>query len=235
MKIVSFSLYGTIPKYLLGAVENAKNLSQTEWAAVFYCSPDVPLEIKNELISNGGIVIQQENSWHRNGMFWRYYAVKDFDFDQIIFRDVDSRISAREWRMIQQWTDSKKDFHIIRDHPSHMTPILGGLWGATRAIKCLDIQWQSMNFFGESWGQDQIFLRRLVYPFIKDNLLIHDMFFKYELCSERVSLPRTDFEYVGESLDEAGHFESELRDILRKYQNNYFLRFKLQLSSFCRK
>ncbi len=235
MKIVSFSLYGTIPKYLVGALENAKSLSQTEWTSLFYCGLDVPSEIKDELVAVGGIVIQQEKSWHRNGMFWRYYAVKDFEFDQIIFRDVDSRISAREWLMIDQWIDSKKDFHIIRDHPSHMTPILGGLWGATGAIKSLDIQWQSINHFGESWGQDQIFLRKQVYPLIKRNLLIHDAFFKYELLSERASLPRNRFEYVGESLDEEGRFESALRDIVREYQNNYFLRFKLKLFSFFKK
>lgn len=31
---------------------------------------------------------------------------------------------------MEQWLASNKTFHIMRDHPNHDTPILGGMWGA---------------------------------------------------------------------------------------------------------
>ena len=44
-------------------------------------------------------------------------------------RDLDSRLNDREQAAVQEWLNSKKEFHIMRDHPMHGWPILGGLWG----------------------------------------------------------------------------------------------------------
>ena len=35
----------------------------------------------------------------------------------------------REIAAVQEWWQSEKSFHIMRDHPQHQTAILGGMWG----------------------------------------------------------------------------------------------------------
>ena len=61
-------------------------------------------------------------------MFWRFYPIES-DIDIMLSRDVDSRITEREMNLVNQWIESDKTFHIIRDHMGHKIEILGGTWG----------------------------------------------------------------------------------------------------------
>ena len=47
----------------------------------------------------------------------------------LMSRDLDSRISSREFGAVEEWLRSDKDFHFMRDHPQHDVPILGSGWG----------------------------------------------------------------------------------------------------------
>jgi hypothetical protein len=42
-------------------------------------------------------------------------------------RDSDSRIIPREEEAVRDWLASNKTYHIMRDHPAHCIPILGGI------------------------------------------------------------------------------------------------------------
>ena len=46
-----------------------------------------------------------------------------------ISRDLDSRFSDREQAAVEEWLNSSKKFHIMRDHPRHRPAMLGGTWG----------------------------------------------------------------------------------------------------------
>ena len=45
-------------------------------------------------------------------------------------RDLDSRFSKREAAAVGEWLQSSAAIHVMRDHPQHGAPLLGGLWGA---------------------------------------------------------------------------------------------------------
>ena len=60
---------------------------------------------------------------------WRFLPSIDDQVDILLVRDLDSEISDREVAAVQDFMKSKKDFHIIRDHPHHDIQILGGTWG----------------------------------------------------------------------------------------------------------
>jgi len=134
-KIVSFSLWGDIPMYNVGAIRNAELMSTVypkDWVARFYIGSNVPKETIKKL----GSIEQTEivdmtgtpNDWQ--GMFWRFYGVnKSEDIEYIVFRDTDSRISMREYEAVREWINSGKSLHIMRDHPYHTEPIMGGMWG----------------------------------------------------------------------------------------------------------
>tara|TARA_Y100000310_G_C20646448_1_gene796910 strand:+ start:283 stop:1170 length:888 start_codon:yes stop_codon:yes gene_type:complete len=132
--IVSFSLWGDNPFYGIGAIRNAETAQKyyKGWISRFYLGTDVPLETKETLesIPNTEVVVidDEPNNW--NGMFWRFYPLSEPDVKLVIFRDTDCRLSMREAAAVIEWEISDKTLHIMRDHPMHTEPIMGGMWGA---------------------------------------------------------------------------------------------------------
>ncbi len=86
-----------------------------------------------------------------DGMFWRFLAADDQRADAAIFRDVDSRISEREAHAVQEWLASGRAFHIMRDHPRHWRPMMGGMWGvrpgALPPIRGLYTRWRRKRWY----------------------------------------------------------------------------------------
>jgi hypothetical protein len=233
MKIVSFSLYGDKPKYVVGAIENAKFVASSlpGWTAVFYCGSDVDTKVRELLQKHNALVLLQDDSWHKNGMFWRFRAIWEFSYSHLIFRDTDSRISDREISAINDWENSKELIHIIRDHPYHQTPILGGLWGIKQAARILLPEMSAMDEFGIRHGEDQIFLSHCVYPVIKNVAYINDSFFRYEKNVHLIKVPRYAGEFIGESVDEFDDHEIALRELCMKIEQSVLRRNWLRMKT----
>mgnify|MGYP001337059175 FL=1 len=202
MKIIAFSLWGDNPKYTMGAIKNAE-IAQSlfpDWTCRFYIGPDVPQYIVKQLTDLDSECCPMGGSgW--NGMFWRFFAADSHD--TMISRDTDSRLGLREKAAIDEWLDSDKDFHIIRDHPYHATEILGGMWGARNGIlKGLKsmIQKHDNGTFDDKYQVDQNFLRDVVYPMVKDRAVVHDEFFEKKPFPEHAE-PRTNSYFVGQVYD----------------------------------
>lgn len=227
MNFVSYALYGSQPKYLIGAIANARfwKDSSEAWQSIFYCDDSVPLEILRKLEANSAIVEMAQADWHSNGMFWRFRAVYQLNFDTLIVRDVDSRISMRELSAVDDWIKSNKSFHIMRDHPYHRTPILGGMWGVKGEFLKYSSAWNHQIEFGNSLGEDQNFLRRYVYPQIKNDALVHDPFFRFENFKQDFRTPREMGSFVGESFDENNNPDQYLRQVLEETERSSFKKF----------
>ncbi|KAK8407540.1 hypothetical protein O3P69_002233 [Scylla paramamosain] len=41
-----------------------------------------------------------------------------------------SKVTQREVSAVEEWLASGKMFHVMRDHPYHSVPVLGGMWDA---------------------------------------------------------------------------------------------------------
>jgi len=131
-KIITFSLWGDNPFYTVGAIRNAELAKEfyPDWICRFYIGNSTPQDVIDKLDSfdNTEIVLMNtDEGW--DGMFWRFYPVTDSDVDVMISRDVDSRITYREAAAVNEWLESGKTLHIMRDHPMHTEPIMGGMWG----------------------------------------------------------------------------------------------------------
>ncbi len=176
-----------------------------DWVCRFYVAKSVPKDIIDKLKFFDNVQIVEMNT----GAFWRFYPVSDKDIDIVIIRDCDSRVNNREREAVDEWLKSDKGFHIMRDHPHHKFPIMGGMWGAKRGV--IDnieelIRFHVGNFpLGWPHGMDQTFLRNVIYPMIKDNCLVHDEFFD-KLCFPSKRIPNY---FVGQQFDENDNF---LRD-----------------------
>jgi hypothetical protein len=202
-KIISFSLWGDNPKYTIGAIKNAEltPIIYLGWTSRFYCGKSVPSEIIETLkkISTTEVILMEEDgNWE--GMFWRFLACDDSDI--MLSRDTDSRLNLREKLAVDEWLNSDKDFHIMRDHPHHTTEILGGMWGCRNGIlknmKTLINDYKKGNF----WQVDQNFLREKIYPIVKNNSYIHDEFFDYNYERKKFPTERINKEFVGDVFDE---------------------------------
>lgn len=203
-KVIAFSLWGTNPKYTIGAVRNAELAKEIYpgWTCRFYTGDDVPEDIENQLLDNGAEVCNMDGSdW--NGMFWRFFAADGEDI--MISRDTDSRLGLREKAAVDEWLISDKDFHIMRDHPYHRTEILGGMWGVRngllKGIKDM-IHNYDKGSFDNKYQVDQNFLRDIVYPLVSDNAIVHDEYF---LDPDRRPFPMKRMnpqDFVGQVYDE---------------------------------
>ena len=103
-----------------------------------------------------------------NSMMWRFTACDDEDVECFISRDTDSRLSLREKEAVDEWLESDKNFHIMRDHPYHVTAIMGGMWGMKRTAR-INMKFKVEKFINGKFhedkkGVDQAFLWGVMYP-----------------------------------------------------------------------
>jgi len=129
-------------------------------------------------------------------MFWRFEA--GYQSDACIFRDTDSRLNWREKYAVDDWLNSDKTIHIMRDHPYHGYPILGGMWGYKNNgkynLKEMLDSFQATN----EYGTDYLFLAKTIFQKTMYDHYVHDEFFeKYPFPK-----PRIGTEFVGDVFDE---------------------------------
>lgn len=198
--IISFSLWGDIPKYTIGAIRNAE-LAKTIYPGFvcrFYVNDTVPSPIVQSLSELGSEIYIESDYSDWRSMFWRFQAAYDDDVNIVLFRDTDSRLNLREKYAVEEWIVSNKTFHIMRDHPYHGYHILGGMWGYRFNPK-YNIKKMLDNFIPNNhYGTDYVFFRDVLYPIIGDDKVTHDEFF------EKKPFPtaRVNREFVGEVYDE---------------------------------
>jgi predicted metalloprotease with PDZ domain len=203
-KIVSFSLYGSNPLYIEGALRNADLVPKVYqgWVARFYVSDEINQSVVQRLENAGAEVRQARRRGSFDGTFWRFLAAGDKDVQAVVFRDTDSRPSRREFRAVEEWLASGKSIHIMRDHPEHRVIIMAGMWG------CLGGAIPDMEALIDRWGLwerkgvDQVFLREVIYPRFRNDLIVHSDLYSYagEFCRP-FPIERAKGEFVGAVID----------------------------------
>ena len=147
---IAFSLYGTSSRYLIGAVENAKEAKfhYPNWEVHFWVGSDVPMATCIELRMLGAKLWGAQDIIS-DGMFWRFLIHDVPDVERYIVRDVDSRFSKRETDAVQEWIDAGTQLHVMRDHPWHYAPILGGMWGLLKTKNDFTMKRSILNWIYE--------------------------------------------------------------------------------------
>lgn len=211
MKVLSFSLYGDNPIYTIGCIKNAQIKKEVfkDWEMWVYHNDTVPQNILNDLSElNVKLIDTKEN----NGFFgslWRFNPITEPNVEYFISRDCDSRISLRDEIAVNEWIQSDKTFHILRDHPiGHGWPMNAGMWGSKgnsiSNFKDLMINYLINNNRTDDKSIDQCFLRDIIHPIAVNSLFLHDEYFNYERIGQSIKRDRSidDFAFIGESVDE---------------------------------
>jgi hypothetical protein len=218
--VVAYSLWGDNPMYWIGALKNIDlaNRLLSDFISRFYIDKNCKTELINTIKGKNVevVLVDSKDSFH--GMFWRFWASEDPEVDIFLSRDCDSRISEREVAAVNEWLKSDKDFHIMRDHPYHTVPILGGMWGCRNGI-LRDIkiskQIENWNKFSRK-GIDQDFLGQVIYPYIRNKAMEHSEF-GLRFGGEIRPFPgqRKDYEFVGDVFDENDERHPEYWKIIK--------------------
>ena len=204
MRYVSYSLWGDNELYNVGMVKNAQQVPEIypNWQMVVYHDNSVPKETLH-ILEDLNVKLFNVNG-HTHGMFWRFFASDLPDCEYVIFRDGDSRLSIREKMAVDEWIESGKTIHVMRDHPAHQIPygnntlgILGGMWG----IKGNTIPMkESIENFSKNrtmgYGIDQTFLKT-IYNVFQDDRCTHDDFFE----KKPFPIQRKNGRFIGERMD----------------------------------
>ena len=185
MNYLSYSLWGDNPIYTIGAIKNAElwKIVYPDWQMIVYYDDTVPKDIILKLDELGVETINNDTEIY--GCFWRFLISDRDDCEYAVFRDCDSRISVREKMAVDEWINSKKSLHVMRDHPAHAIPfgtdsfgILAGMWGIKG--KVLPFKEMILKFLiGKTnyYGIDQTFLKT-IYLVFKNDKITHDEFFE---------------------------------------------------------
>lgn len=226
-RIISFSLWGSAPMYLRGAVLNAQ-LAKTVypgWKCRFYVGKDVEESVRADLVSLGSELVEVDDP-PSVGYSWRFMVADDPNVDRFIVRDCDSRLSVREAAAVEDWISRKTTFHMMKDHPWHCgVPVCGGMWGM-RHVPWFKMKEKMKSFFDANRktgkNSDQEFLKTVIWPqfFERGDYTFHvdpEIFFSWRVCCIPFPRPRACSEFVGEVFDERGRPNSEHREALEKH------------------
>ena len=95
-KVISFSVWGTEPDYLVGARRNAEIAPGVYpgWETWFYVEKGTEVDLKA-----ADKVIYYDKELGTDGAFQRFRPMEDPSVDIFISRDCDSRLSDREWQV----------------------------------------------------------------------------------------------------------------------------------------
>lgn len=219
--VIAYSLWGEHPMYWIGAVRNIEQASKffPGWTCRFYIDSSCDESLISSISDAGGevILVDSKDSFH--GMFWRFWAAEDPEVNIFLSRDCDSRFSPREIYAIKEWLNSEKDFHIMRDHPYHTVPILGGMWGCRNGLMSkigLSKMIEQWNQFQRK-GIDQDFLGSKVYPLVYQTSMEHSEFnLRFGGNIRPFPTIRKDYEFVGDVFDENDIRHPEYWTLIKK-------------------
>lgn len=182
-RIIAFSLFGSHPRYLRGALQNvlvARDL-YPGWTCRFTVDDSVDSTFLAVMAEEGAEIVHDDSgdSDVRHRLCRRFLVADDPTVGYYMVRDCDSVVSAREAAAVAEWLDSGLPFHSMRDWYTHTDPMLAGLWGGIAGV-FPDMTGTIATFrtetpFNTNW--DQFFLRDQVWPAIRDQVMVHDRYF----------------------------------------------------------
>jgi hypothetical protein len=174
-QLIAYSLYGSQERYTIGAIKNAILATRhfKGYTLRFYTGASVPESIKQTLQLFPHVqLVEEQGPEDHTAKLWRFQALIDREFDVVLSRDADARLTHRERIAHEEFLASGLDFHIMKDHPTgHNYQISAGMFAArTRATPA------HLDYYepGDYYTADQDWLAAHLWPLIKDASLIHD-------------------------------------------------------------
>ncbi len=203
--IIAFSLFGSNPRYAKGAHANvvAARYVYPGWTCRFYVDEAVAKSVVDQLGAEGAQVFEVGGLPHAKfGTFWRFLVADDAAVERYVVRDCDAVVNVRERVAVDEWIESGRHFHLMRDAFTHTELVLAGLWGGVRGalppIGPLMRRYVDDRIHDRTL--DQRFLREMLWPTIRQSVLVHDSQFAF---GERRDFPKVGRLLPGQTVGQA--------------------------------
>lgn len=226
-KVISFSLYKApldwekrmdtnYKKYISGLHQNISLIKKyyPDWYVYVYHNESLDKSDFINLQEYNNVEYKLITNKSLNAMQWRFLPHDDESVELFISRDADSRVTERELISVQEWIDSGKVLHIMRDHPHHNYKILGGMWGMRRqkdfdmTNECINYNKKNNYLVENDWYDkwwDMNFLRDIIYPKYSNSSYINASFHNFESWSKPFTINWSEKKFVGEIYDESNN------------------------------
>lgn len=183
--VIAYALWGGQPRYLVPLLESARIRPHLfpDWTIRVYHDQTVDPGYLAQLAAVGTqlvpMALPPDLPAHRR-LLWRFAVFADPAVSRFLIRDADSLLTVKERVAIDDWLQSGRRFHAMRDYYTHTDLLLAGLWGGVGGIlpppaTLLDA---FTGFRVENAHIDQDLLTETVWPIVRDDILIHDSIFQ---------------------------------------------------------
>ena len=153
-------------------------------------------------------------------MCWRFEAIDNPDVEIMMPRDLDTRILLREKLAVDEWLNSGKLFHIMRDHKKYHTyKIFGGMFGTKKIprIKSWKNIINNYNQKNQKRNYDLRILEKIIKLVPKNKVMVHST--KKRFPGEiirKYPIPYDDYcNFIGQHVYADGSTKKEHNDMLR--------------------
>lgn len=234
-RIVSFSLWGDFEIFNVGAIANAVLSSSIYpgWKCRFYVHESSPIIRHLKMFNHVETVIMKGQPGWASAL-WRFLSATDSNLDLTIFRDCDSRLNKREKAAVEEWESSGLSAHVMRDVETHdNTLIPAGMFGVRGGVlsdmRALCNNWITSHNTGRKY-MDEVFLENVIWPRIKNNVLVHGFSHRSGVDSAR-PFPKVTpevGEYVGQVIHPSDGETALFKEIDKKLTmpvEGFFSRF----------
>jgi hypothetical protein len=116
----------------------------------------------------------------------RYLIPLYYQYNYYFFKDSDSVVTKLELKYSNEWMENQdSNCIIIRDHPLHVAPILGGMFGlsSNEAKRSASLLFQDFSDdkikSKDGYLYDQLWLGKSLYPIVKLRSTIYSSHFSY--------------------------------------------------------
>lgn len=203
MKAVSVSVYGKEDMYCIGAIRNAELVSKfyPGWKCIVWHDDTVPQEVIEKLSEFDHVILKDMTGSEIPGMYWRFLCLDMEEVEIFCVRDADSRIFEREVSAVNDWLSKNKALHLMRDHPHHNYPVMGGMWGFRNDIVRFPIEKKLREWITTVKPQfskmDDMDFIAILYSEFFHNCVVHD---DWKRCPLSIQFPthRVDKNFVGQ-------------------------------------
>lgn len=174
--VIAFSRWNDQPA---GAHDPADVLRQTAalypgWICRVHHDGTLPADRLADLAAAGADVVAVEAGAQTGGPYWRLAAADDPTVARFLCRDWDAP-SAGEKAAVDAWMASGRPFHVLRNGVLHTEVMSGGHWGGIAGLLPDLLPLAERHAAAEADRlRDHRFLRRIVWPMIRDCALVHD-------------------------------------------------------------
>ncbi|XP_018013202.1 uncharacterized protein LOC108670253 [Hyalella azteca] len=146
-----------------------------------------------------------------NPMLWRSSPMGDPQVERFIVRDSDAKLSKREAAAVEQWISYRKPLHLLRDHPAHTAPIMGGMFGIWQPPPMLKIfEKIRQRLFVRNLNDDQYNLARAMPAGLLLHHSVQHSSYQCRLLGKALPFPtqRQDGIFVGNAM-----YKSQYRNV----------------------